>query len=141
MEFFTVIDSDEKALMKINAIIDDMKNEKGILESDYEKWEVYNSSIWYLQELAEFKKIEYLGYFRTKFEKHQEDERILGKGTFEEQTNKRELYVYMAAEDDFPIYEYLQYSYDLTHSDKLTKSKLTDLIAEINSKGYIFKRD
>jgi len=47
----------------------------------------------------------------------------------------------MAAEDNDTIYETLQYAYDLTHSDKLTKSRLTDLIHEINTKGYIFKRD
>lgn len=141
MEFFTVIDSNEKALLKINEIIDDMKNEEGLLEKDHERWEVYNTSVWTLQELAEFKKIEYSGYFRTKYEKSSEFQIILGKSSFEEQANKRELYVYMAAEDDSTIYEYLQYAYDLTHSDKLTKSRLTDLINEINSKGYIFKRD
>jgi len=141
MDFFTVIDSDEKALMKINEIIDDMKNKEGFLEGDYERWEVYNSSVWILQELAEFKRIEYSGYFRTKYEKNSEFERILGKSSFEEQANKRELYVYMAAEDDAVIYEYLQYAYDLTHSEKLTKSRLTDLIHKINTKGYVFKRD
>jgi hypothetical protein len=140
MEFFEAIESKEQVLKMINEIIDDHKNDKDILEGEYENETVYDSAIWILQELAEFKKIEFKGYFRTKFEKHSEFQRILGRTNFDEQQNKRELYVFMSAQEDSEIFNILKFVYELTHKSIFDDLQLFEMIYKINSKGFIFER-
>lgn len=140
MEFFEAIKSKEQVLKMINEIIDDHKNDKDILEGEYENETVYDSAIWILQELAEFKKIEFKGYFRTKFEKHSEFQRILGRTNFDEQQNKRELYVFMSAQEDSEIFNILKFVYELTHKSIFDDLQLFEMIYKINSKGFLFER-
>lgn len=140
MEFFEAIESKNQVLEMINEIIHDYKNDAGNLEGEYENETVYDSAIWILQELAEFKKLEYKGYFRTKYEKHSEFQRILGGANFEEQKNKRELYVFMSAQDDSEIFDILKFVYELTHKSILDDLQLYEMIYKINSKGYLFGR-
>lgn len=140
MEFFQAIQSKEQVLKMIKEIIDDYKNDDGNLEGEYENETVYDSAIWILQEFAEFKKIEYKGYFRTKYENDSEFQRILGRTNFEEQTNKRELYVFMSAQDDSEIFDILKFVYELTHKSILDDLQLFEMIYKINSKGFLFER-
>lgn len=140
MDFHREIKSKEDALISINEMVDDYKSAEGSL-TDFEKSEIYNSAIWTLQELAENKKIEYKGYFRTKYEKHSEFETILGAGGHEEHESKRELYVFMAAIDHLEIYDILKYVFYKTKNIALGKAELLNLIDAINSRGYSFERN
>lgn len=140
MDYNREIKTKEDALISINEMIDDYKSADVDL-TDFEKNEIYNSSIWTLQELAEYKKIEYKGYFRTKYEKHSEFETILGPGGHEEHRSKRELYVFMTAKDDEEIYDILKYVFSKTKNTALGEAELSNLITEINNKGYRFERN
>ena len=139
MIFFREIKTKEDALLSINEMIDDYMTDGRL--SDFEKSEIYNSAIWTLQELAEYKKIEYKGYFRTKYEKHSEYETILGAGGHEEHTSKRELYVFMSAQDDEEIFEILLYVLAVTKSLALDKNLLAEFVFEINAQGIEFQRN
>lgn len=140
MEFHPEIKTREDALKAINYMIDDYTDGNNAL-SDFEKSEIYNSAIWTLQELAENKKIEYKGYFRTKYEKHSEFETILGPGGHQEHINKRELYVFMSAQDDEEIFEILLYVLAVTKSLALNKNLLAEFVFEINAQGTKFQRN
>ncbi|MCW3170658.1 hypothetical protein OMO38_19180 [Chryseobacterium sp. 09-1422] len=139
MEFFVEIKTADQAFQIIKDWIAEDIDDNGYL-SKYDKEAIYNSAIWAIQEVAEHKNIEYQGYFRTKYEKNSEFQRILGKTNFEEQTYKRELYVLMAAQDDQEIFDLFKYIFDITQPWYLDDILLSEMITKINSKGYLFHR-
>lgn len=139
MEFVEPITSKEDALLMISEWIREDKMENGTLtESDQEA--IFNSAIWVLQELAEYKGVEYRGYYRTRFEKDSEFQRILWLTDFDEQRKKRELYVHMAAQDDSDVFKCLHYTYRMTRNKFLDEVELFEIVYQINVAGLTFQR-
>lgn len=132
----------ENVLNQIKEIETDYEEFKadGKFDSIYSRQSVFNNASWILQEFAEAKKIEYLGYFRTKFEKNSEFLRIQSHPFLDDQTEKRNLYVFMSAQDDPEIFECLSYVYNITHDEVLTENVLKKEILNINRWGIIFAR-
>lgn len=139
MDFFLQIKNIDQAVHLFNDWIAEDKDFNGNLD-EYDKQSNFERAIWLLQEVAEHKKIQYKGYFRTKYEKNSEFQRILGKTDFVEQTAKRELYVFMASQDDEEIFNLLKYVYSVTQPTKLDRTKLSVMIDALKSKGYVFER-
>lgn len=132
----------EDVLNQIEEILSDYEDyfEDGKFNSPYSRESVFNNVSWILQDYAESKKIEFLGYFRTKFEKSSEMLRIVSHPFLDEQTIKRKLYVFMSAQDDEIVFECLKYVYDKTHDEKLNDEILKREIFDINKWGIIFAK-
>lgn len=98
---------------------------------------LFENAIGLLQYAAVQKNIEFDGYFRTKWEIEAEHPMTFDNEYFEDE-NRSELYVYLAAEADHEIYECLEYVYNLTHDEKLSKNILHKEIYELKEKGVSF---
>lgn len=132
----------EDVLNQIEEILSDYEDyfEEGKFNSPYSRESVFNNVSWILQDYAESKKIEYVGYFRTKFEKSSEMLRIVSHPFLDEQTIKRKLYVFMSAQDDEIVFECLKFVYDKTYDEELNDEILKREIFEINKWGIIFAK-
>lgn len=133
----------EEVLNQIKEIESDYEEfkEDGKFTSIYSRDSVFNNASWILQEFAEEKKMEYVGYFRTKYEKNAEFLRIQTHPFLDSQTEKRNLYVFMSAQDDQEIFECLEYVYNITHDEALNENVLKKEILNINRWGIIFARN
>lgn len=133
----------EEVLTRIKDVESDYENfveEDGTFDSPYSREAVFNGASWILQEYAESKKIEYVGYFRTKFEKNREFSQIGSHPYLDLMKEKRNLYVFMSAQDDQDVFVCLKYVYDKTHDEGLTPEVLKKEIFEVNQWGIIFAR-
>lgn len=99
--------------------------------------ELYEDSIGLIQYFAVDKKIEFDGYFRTKWEIEAEHPMTFDEEYFENE-NRSELFVYLAAEVDDEIYECLEYIYNLTHEENLSKEVLHREIYLLKENGVKF---
>lgn len=98
---------------------------------------LFDEAIALLQYAAVQKNIEFDGYFRTKWEIEEDHPMTFGDEYFENE-NRSELYVYLAADADDEIYEGLEYIYNLTHPQKLSKDVLHQEIYSLKEKGVTF---
>ncbi len=133
----------EEVLERIKEVESDYDNftdDDGNFDSPYSRDAVFNGASWILQEYAESKKIEYVGYFRTKFEKNAQFLRFQSHAFLDEQKEKRNLYVLMSAQDDEIVFECLKYVYDKTHDEELNDEILKREIFNINKWGIIFAK-
>ena len=90
-----------------------------------------------LQYAAVQKNIEFDGYFRTKWEIEEDHPMTFGDEYFENE-NRSELYVYLAADTNEEIYEGLEFAYNLTHQQKLSKELLHQEINSLREQGITF---
>lgn len=132
----------EDVLNKLEEIISDYKDfmRDGKFDSPYSRESVFNNASWVLQDFAESKNIEYVGYFRTKYEKNSELLRFQSHSFLDEQKEKRNLYVFMSAQDDSDIFDCLKYIYSFTSDIELNDDVLKKEIYDINKWGIIFAR-
>jgi len=98
---------------------------------------IYDEANALLQYAAVQKNIEFDGYFRTKWEIEEDHPMTFGDEYFENE-NRSELYVYLAADANNEIYDGLEFIYNLTHSQKLSKELLHQEICLLKEKGITF---
>lgn len=99
--------------------------------------ELYEDMVGFIQYQANEKKIEFDGFFRTKWEIAAEHPMTFDEKYFEDE-NRSELYVYLAAEKDPEVYSWLEYAWNLTHEEKLTQNILHREIYHLKEKGVSF---
>jgi len=97
----------------------------------------FENAIGLLQYAAVQKNIEFDGYFRTKWEIAADHPMTFDEEYFENEY-RSELYVYLAAEADSEIFDYLKYAYDLVHDEKLTTDILHKEIYLLKDQGVRF---
>jgi hypothetical protein len=109
------------------------------IAEDYESnpAHMYDESIALLQYAAVQKNMEFDGYFRTNWE-IEEDHPMTFDDEYFENENRSELYVYLAADASEEIYEGLQFAYNLTHQQKLSKEILHQEISSLREQGVTF---
>lgn len=99
--------------------------------------ELYDDMIGFIQYQANEKKIEFDGFFRSKWEIEAEHPMTFDEKYFEDE-NRSELYVYLAAERDEEVFSWLEYAWNLTHEEKLTEDILHREIYNLREKGVGF---
>ncbi|MCW3170657.1 hypothetical protein OMO38_19175 [Chryseobacterium sp. 09-1422] len=99
--------------------------------------ELYRNGIGVIQHFAVEKKIEFDGYFLKKWEIEAEHPVSFNEEYFENE-NRSELFVFLAAEADIEIYECLEYLYNFTHAESLSKHLLYKKIYELREQGVRF---
>lgn len=99
--------------------------------------ELYENGIGLIQYLAVEKKIEFDEFFRTKWEIAAEHPMTFDEEYFENE-NRSELFVFLAAEADEEVYECLEYIYNLTHDENLSKNVIHREIYKLREKGIKF---
>lgn len=99
--------------------------------------ELYEDLVSFIQYQANEKKIEFDGFFRTKWEIEVEHPMTFDEEYFENE-NRSELYVYLAAENDKEVFSWLEYAWNLTHDEKLTENILHREIYLLKEKGVSF---
>lgn len=107
------------------------------VEDADDPFDLFETGVGLIQYFAIEKKIEFDGYFRTKWKIEAEHPMTFDQEYFENE-NRSELFVYLAAEADHEIYECLEYIYNLTHEQNLSKNILHKEIYELKEKGVTF---
>lgn len=98
---------------------------------------LYEDMITFIQYQANEKKIEFDGFFRTKWEIEAEHPMTFNDEYFENE-ERSELFVYLAAEKDNDVFSWLEYAWNITHDEKLTENVLHQEIYLLKEKGVTF---
>ncbi|MGK6342816.1 hypothetical protein ACMGDK_11290 [Chryseobacterium sp. DT-3] len=97
----------------------------------------YETSMGVIHSEAVERKIEFDGYFRTKWEIESNNVMTFDKEYFED-LQRKELYVFLAALIDEDIFEYLEYVWSLYKGEDLTENILHREIYLLKEKGVRF---
>lgn len=97
----------------------------------------YETSIGVIQSEVVDRKIEFDGYFRSKWEIESNNLMSFDSEYFENK-ERQELYVFLAALLDKDIFNYLHYVWKLAKSEELTEKILNREIYLLNEKGVKF---
>lgn len=103
----------------------------------HEEPEIYHTMIGFIQYQASEKGIEFDEYFRTKWEIEADHPMTFDDQYFENE-NRSELYVYLSAEKDQQVFEWLEYAWNVTHSEKFTPNILHREIYLLKENGTKF---
>ncbi|WP_312398357.1 hypothetical protein [Chryseobacterium sp.] len=98
---------------------------------------LYEDMIGFIQYQTNEKKIEFDGFFRTKWEIEAEHPMTFDDEYFENE-ERSELFVYLAAEIDNEVFSWLEYAWNITHDEKMTENVLHREIFLLKEKGVTF---
>lgn len=98
---------------------------------------LFEDMIGFIQYQANEKKIEFDGFFRTKWEIAAEHPMTFDEAYFENE-NRSELYVYLAAEKDPEVFSWLEYAWNCTHEEKFATDILHREIYFLKEQGVKF---
>lgn len=99
--------------------------------------ELYHTLVSFIQYQANEKKLEFDGYFRTKWEIAADHPMSFDSSYFESE-ERSDLYVYLCALVDEDVYDWLEYAYNLTHDEKLSENILHREIYFLKENGTQF---
>lgn len=98
---------------------------------------LFDDMVGFIQYQTNQKGIEFDGFFRTKWEIEADHPMTFDDEYFENE-NRSELYVYLAAEKDDEVFSWLEYAWNLTHEEELSKYILHREIYLLQEKGVKF---
>ena len=102
-----------------------------------EEPDIYETMIGFIQYQANQKGIEFNGFFRSKWEIEADHPMTFDDQYFEDE-NRSELYVYLSAEIDDQVFEWLKYAWNVTHDEIFTKEILHREIYFLKEQGITF---
>lgn len=97
----------------------------------------FETAVGLIQFFAVQKKIEFDGYFRTKWEIEAEHPMTFDDEYFENE-NRSELYVYLAAEADQDIFDCIKFAYELVNDEIFSKDVMHREIFLLREQGVKF---
>ena len=99
--------------------------------------EFYNDSIELIRGTADEKEIEFDEYFRTRW-KDSADTIVSFDELYFSDTDRRDLYVFLSAQVDDEIFEYLSYVWKIIHKEDLSTEILKEQVKKMINKGTRF---
>lgn len=99
--------------------------------------EFYDDSMELIRGVAEEKEIEFDEYFRTRW-KDSADTIVSFDELYFENIDRRDLYVFLSAQVDNDIFEYLSYVWNIVNKENLSSEILKDQVQKLINKGTRF---
>lgn len=99
--------------------------------------EFYNDAMELIRGTADEKEIEFDEYFRTRW-KDSADTIVSFNELYFSDTDRRDLYVFLSAQVDDDIFEYLSYVWNIVNKENITPEILKDQVQKLINKGIRF---